>query len=465
MLKGALEDNVLTLLVWSDEYAPELSLRIEPSIFSTKAHRRIADHAFKHLERYGKPAKAHIRDYIEDILNKRNSEAALIEQICAAMDELAKDIQGPFVMEGLDTFVKTRKLTQAVENASDALAEGNLESAEEILHAIEMPQKSGRGTHLFNVDESLSFLDEEEEDIFPFGIEALDRRRVQPTRKSLSLLIAPAKRGKTWFLIHCGKEAMRRGRRVLHITLEMSEKKTTARYVQSILSMSRGKAEAWRPIRIEQDADGETKLYYEDEEIMPHVLEAHNRGLISKKLRRFKYRPHIVIKEFPTATLTIAQLVNYLDLLKRTENFEPDLLIVDYADLMKIDAASLRTDTGRLFRELRGVCVQRNMAGVTATQGNRGSNRAKLVESDHVAEDWSKIATADNILTYSQTRQERDKGLARLYVAGARDADGEFLALITQNYQVGQFCLNSVEMTNQVQQALNEFTGTPSDAD
>jgi hypothetical protein len=68
----------------------------------------------------------------------------------------------------------------------------------------------------------------------------------------------------------------------------------------------------------------------------------------------------------------------------------------------------------------------------------------KLIKGTHVSEDYSKIMTADYIITYNQTEKEYERGLARIWVEGARGASQGFMALISQTYANGQFCLDSV---------------------
>jgi hypothetical protein len=130
------------------------------------------------------------------------------------------------------------------------------------------------------------------------------------------------------------------------------------------------------------------------------------------------------------------------------EGFIPDVLLVDYADLMKVDSVNYRQDLGRVYKELRGIAVERNIGVVTASQANRSGIRAKTVRDYHIGEDISKIATCDAHITYSQTGQERGLGLARLFVANGRNDEDQFTVLISQAYTLGQFCLDSVRMTS-----------------
>ena len=194
--------------------------------------------------------------------------------------------------------------------------------------------------------------------------------------------------------------------------------------------------------------------------LAPEIIAAGSRDKLRGKLRSI--RGKLLIKEFPTSTLTMGQYNAYLDMLERTEGFVPDLVLIDYPDLMALDTSSLRIDTGRLFRQLRGVAVARNHALVTVTQGNRSSDSARVVTTSMVAEDWSKIGTADTVLTYSQTSEERELGLARVLVAAARDQQDKYIVLISQSYATGQFCLDSVYFSKFLEEEVDRLSGKES---
>jgi replicative DNA helicase len=164
---------------------------------------------------------------------------------------------------------------------------------------------------------------------------------------------------------------------------------------------------------------------------------------------------NLVIKEFPTGSLTVNGLKAYLDMLENS-GFVPDLLIVDYVDLMKLPSDdNYRIALGQIFKDTRGIAVESNMAVVTVSQSNRDGAKGKKVTGANVAEDWSKIGTADTIITYSQTDEERNMNLARIYVANARNDQDKITILISQNYAMNQFCKDSYLMDDAAAKLLN----------
>lgn len=136
----------------------------------------------------------------------------------------------------------------------------------------------------------------------------------------------------------------------------------------------------------------------------------------------------------------------YLDNLERFDKITPDVILIDYPDLMAVDPKNLRIELGKLIEDIRGIGVERNAATIVVSQGNREAESAKLVTGDMAAEDISKIATADTVITYSQTPEEKRLNLARLFVEKARNEESKMQVLITQAYAIGQFCLDAVRL-------------------
>lgn len=469
LLKGGLEDNILTILCFDEKHAAGLLLRLSPDIFSTRPYRVIAKAAFAHLERYGVPPRLHLYDILEGDL-RRGDDGKLLTKTLDAMKALSPELQSDYVLSVLQDFIDSRKMIIALEAASDKVHSGDLAGAKEALYATETGTNISQGIWLSDPETMLSFLETRDEDYFPSGSVALDEMGVRPNRGELFLIIAPAKKGKSWWMTEIGKQGVMHRKSVLHISLENSEKLVAQRYVQALFAMASSPLRNLRVPSFSRDDQGRclsismTDLTA-DGRNLPEVLDPSMKGKLGKRLRAFRTRSRLMIKQFPTASLTIAGLNAFLDQLSRTENFVPDLLVVDYVNLMSMDRKNMRTELGRTLMELRGVGVARNMAVVTATQGNKVSATAETVGATMVAEDWSMIGTADTVVTYSQTSNEKKINLARIFVAAARTVRDGFRVLISQSYESGQFCLDSIYMNEYAEEAHERLAGKKNNAD
>lgn len=459
-LTGSLEDNVLTLLCWDKTHCHTIALRVPVELYSTRAYRRIAEQAVEYIASYSKPPRAHLRDLLEDEL-RRGEEGRFLSQILDAMEGLRAELQPEFVLEQLEKFIKQRRLIMSTSLALDNLHSGDIEAAEEALNEVRSAPLTAASSWLGDTNDWFSFLQEDETAQFSSGIDELDRRGVTPRRGALFLVIGTSGSGKSWWLTEIGKRNFVENRHnVLHITLENDLDDVKQRYTQSFLARTASEVAQIRVPVFERDQLGRfVKLNFSN--IMPDTVAAATRADLASQLRRFtgKGRGRMLCQWFPTGMLTAAQLSSNLDVLERQEGFRPDLLIIDYLDLMHTDARDLRISTGRLTRELRAVAGQRDLALVTATQGNRYSSTARTVGSNMVAEDWSKIGTADTVCTYSQTIDEKDIGVARILVAKARRVRDKWIALITQSYETGQFCIDSCYFNKLVEAEIFRMTG------
>ena len=361
------------------------------------------------------------------------------------------------MLDGLAHFIASRKLAQAIEDADEHLRAGDLEGAERALYQRDTAQASSPGIWLHDAEAMLKWMNVPESDYFTSGIDALDVRGVRPVRGELFLIIGAKKIGKSWWAIELGKQNIQRKKKVLHITLENSEDVTAKRYIQALYAMTASKSETVRYPIFKRDQLGRFTTIDYDQRVAEGIT-AETAPRIAKKLRGLKTRSRLLMKQFPTGSLTIPQLTAYLDQLARNENFRPDLLVLDSINRMSINSDKIRTDLGQLAIKLRGVAVSRNIAIVTTTHSNRAGDSAKVVSgAQHVGEDYSLTGTADTVCTISRTKQERENGRARIFVDASRNAEDKWLAMISQNFMTGQFSIDSVYMAKHVEQEIERL--------
>lgn len=457
LIRGVSSENYLTLLVWDDHNAKLLAEVLTPDLFADQNTENVAKAAINHIKTYGKAPKHHIKDLFEGELRRPGGHANLMMALFDNMEGAYPTLDVDYVLGELDKFIRIRRRRLAMEEANLLLDQGDEAAADDLLwrYTGVTAQTASLTPGVFLHDTDLGFMTQRDSDFFSSGIEALDVRGITPSRKTMMLFIAAKKQGKSWCCINVGKAGIRHRHKVLHISLENSEELTKRRYVQSMWSMTKKETETISLPYFTKDARNRwAGTVYEDRQ--PIALTMDNQDYIRDRLSSLNARPPLLIKQFASGTLTIARYNAYLDYLERQFRFIPDLVIVDYPDLMAIDSRQLRVETGRMFTALRGVAVDRNHALFCPTQGNRESQDARWVTSKNVSEDWSKAGTADIVLTFNRTPQERELGLARIMVDAARDEEDSFSVMITQSYTTGQFCIDSVMMDAKVTEEVNK---------
>ena len=447
-LSGALQENILTLLCFDKDACPVVIAAVEPELFESAVYRNVADAAITYYRKYKKAAAEHLPDLLEEHLSGKKASAKLYADLLNDLYSLKDDINSKYVLDQLQAFVRQQSIRRSIILAADEMQQGRLDKAEHIL--LEGVKKRitvfEPGLTVGSAIESTSLYDPTL-DLIQTGLPALDRDGICPAPGELYTVLGLANRGKTWWLQSIGKFAALQRKKVLHVTLEMSEEKTARRYVQSFFAMTR-RPEKFKVPQIQVDKSGRfTGLRFKNERKRPSLMDRGARKKLTNRSKTFgKKFQRILVKQFPTGQLTIDGLYAYIEMLELEEGFSPDIIILDYADLMKIDSANMRLDTSQIYKDLRGLAVDRRVAVVTASQSNRAGEDSKILTMKNFAEDYSKAGTSDNIVSYNQTKEEKDLGLARLFVVKARDERSGQTVLITQSYASGQFALDSVRL-------------------
>jgi len=448
LIDGFLQENLLVLLCFSEASAPIIVNSLDPGLFENDVYKTVAIQAIDYYKTYKTPCKEHIVELLEPQLNDPKTEKTYARTVMS-LHETSTSVNEKFTLSQLNKFIKGQKLKTSVIEAANSIKNGDLDGAQSIL------ANAGRdeittfdpGILFTDTSKSLKFLSDEIDPI-PTGIAPFDAMKFGPAPGELMVILAPPNRGKTFGMVHLGSTAVRLGYKVLHLSLEMSEEKMCRRYVQNLFSMSTSK-NSGKVARFERDEMNRfSNVIFQNWERPVIDYSSESREEIAAKIRMFKERWKFYVKRFPTNGLSIKGLEVYLDSMARYLNYTPELLMLDYADLMEISGANIRIDTGIVYKELRRIAVERNIAIVTASQTNRLAEDAKVITVKHLSEDYSKAATADNIFAYCQTSAEQKLGLARLFIAKARDEEREQSVLISQSYRFGKFCVDAILMND-----------------
>ncbi len=202
----------------------------------------------------------------------------------------------------------------------------------------------------------------------------------------LGVIVAPSGVGKTWWLAAIGAHAIKQNKKIIHYTLELNAAYTGMRYDAILSGISF------------------QNLKYHTEEIKDVVD---------------KYKNSLIIKQYPTTIASVNTLYAHI---KRADvfKFKPDLIIVDYADLLttKIRRGHENSyfESGTIYEELRGLAGEMEIPIWTASQSQRSSLEYDIVEAQHIAESYKKIMTADFIMSLSRKVEDKIAGTARTHI-------------------------------------------------
>jgi replicative DNA helicase len=192
--------------------------------------------------------------------------------------------------------------------------------------------------------------------------------------------------GKSWLLANIGLHALSLGKKVLHYTLELNESYVGLRY-DAIL----------------------TGIQSQD-------LKFHKNDVI-KKVEQLK--GDLTIKEYPTSTVSIQTLYAHIKK-HETLRFKPDIIIVDYGDLLATKVTKGQDNSyhigGNIFEELRGLAGTFRVPVWTASQTQRGAAESEIVEGHQIADSYKKVMISDFIISLSRTVEDKTSGTGRIHV-------------------------------------------------
>lgn len=202
----------------------------------------------------------------------------------------------------------------------------------------------------------------------------------------LILFVAPPGIGKSSALMNIGAHAVQKNLNVVHYTMELSEEYTAQRYDAIITGIAT------------------QNLKY-------------NLDTVESELKK-KVTGNLTIKYYPTKTASVNTLKAHLDQMVLFGT-KPDLVIVDYADLLRGSARSrekLHEDLEIIYEELRGMAGEYEIPVFSASQSNRSSADSDIVTGDQIASSFAKIMVADFIISLSRKVTDKIAGTGRFFI-------------------------------------------------
>jgi replicative DNA helicase len=205
----------------------------------------------------------------------------------------------------------------------------------------------------------------------------------------LCVLCAATSVGKSHALVDIGAGAIQRGYNVVHYTFELSEVDVGNRYDANISG------------------------------IAPEHLRTH-RNEVEEAIDE-KVNGHLIIKSYPTKSASVLTIKNHLHKLAMRD-IRPDLLVVDYGDLMKSlkSYEHKRFEEERIYEDLRGLAGEFNIPIWTATQTNREALDADVVTLKHIAECFAKAMVSDLFITMNRKKDGQNSTIGNFFVAKSR---------------------------------------------
>lgn len=200
----------------------------------------------------------------------------------------------------------------------------------------------------------------------------------------LGVIVAPAGIGKSWTLQALGAGALKTGKTVVHYTLELNENYVGLRYDSIFTGVT----------------TANIKYYKEN---------------VKSKIEKLPGK--LLIKYFPTKAASVQTIGAHLKQIELSGT-KPDIVLVDYADILMPTGnfREKRHAIGNIYEDLRGLAGELEVPVWTASQANRSALEEDVIGADKVAEDYSKVMTADFVMSMSRKVEDKIANTGRFHV-------------------------------------------------
>ena len=223
----------------------------------------------------------------------------------------------------------------------------------------------------------------------------------------LGVIVAPAGIGKSWTLQALGAGALKKNKTVIHYTLELNENYVGLRYDSIFTGVTTANIK-----------------YYKDE--------------VKSKIEKLPGK--LLIKYFATKSASVQTLGAHLKQIELS-GVKPDLVLVDYADILMPSGnffKEKRHALGSIYEDLRGLAGELEVPIWTASQANRSALEEDIIGADKVADDYSKVMTADFVMSMSRKVEDKIANTGRFHIIKNRFGIDGVTYPATINTNIGQ---------------------------
>ncbi len=377
------QKKIITSLIFKKPFLQTIFDILESNMFDSEADKWLVKQTKEYFLEFKKEPtlealKISIEDIQDDIL--KTSVISNLKDVYNYRE--ADDLD--FVQKKMIEFCKNQSLKNAILKSVDLL---QICEYDKIKTVIDKAMKAGTLSDLGHdyINELLSRFEESTRDTIKTPWDVINDVMDGGLGKGeLGVVVAPAGIGKTWFLQSIGADAVKRGKSVVHYTLELNQAYVGLRYDTIFTGIPTA------------------NLKYSMSDV---------EKIISK------LTGNLLIKYFPTRTASVQTLSAHLKNLELHDKM-PDVVLVDYADILR-DTSGIkdyRLQLGNIYEDLRGLAGEYDIPIWTASQANRSSLEEDVIEADKVAESYSKVMTADFIMSVSRKATDKIANTGRVHI-------------------------------------------------
>ena len=388
------QEKLVKLILFDRHFANQVEEVLDTSYLELKYLQVFVDLMFQHKKDYPHPTYeamvAVVRTQTEDY------SSSIVKQVIDFMARIKSNAIGDddeeYVKEKSLDFCKKQKLKEAILKSVDLLQSQSFDQIQKVINdAMNLGADNDCG-HDWHKDVLDRFEMKMRNPISTHWEEIDTITKGGLGKRELGVVVAPTGAGKSMALAHLGAMAVVKGKTVVHYTLELADTVVGQRYDSCITGIEL-------------------------------------KNLMSMKdaiLMAVEHIPgKLIIKEYPTKSASTRTILSHLEKLKQ-KGINVDMIIVDYADLLRPTASGFKTQElrhslGNTYEELRAIGQVWDIPVWTASQTNRSGLNAEVITMEAISEAFNKCFVADFICTISRTVEDKTENKGRMFVAKNRN--------------------------------------------
>ena len=382
------QSKVVASLITDVKFLEQVTEITKPAFFESQANQWIIQEVQDYFNEFRAVPTMEVFKIKVGSVEDKALKQTVIEQLKNVYTQVGADDLA-YVKKEYLTFCKNQKVKDALLKSVDLLKAGNYDKIiDTMMAASKVGVESDLG--LDYIENFESILEDVKRDSCSTGWDVIDELMdggLGPGE--LGVVMAPSGIGKSWFLSKIACSALQNGLDVLHYTLELSESYVGQRYTTILTNI------------------GTADQKMRKDEIIRKIKQVPGRV-------RIKYYP----PQFASAK-TIAAHVEKV----RQIGFNPKLIIIDYADLLKSGNGGrdgLYAELGGIYEELRGLSGETQIPVWTATQTNRAAIDHEVIQAESVGDSYKKVQTADFIMSVSRKTKDKLSNTGRIHIVKNR---------------------------------------------
>ena len=405
--------KVIASLFTDKSFLQQISDILSPKYFESDANNWLVSTILEYHKEYkSTPTLEVIKVKTQEL-----DHEVLKQQIVQHMKDAWKYIEAddlPFIKQQALDFCKNQEIKKAILSSVEILKHGEYE---EIKSKIDNALKSGGDKDIGH--EYMSSIEERYTDAVrdtketPWEV-VNDLTDGGLGKGELGVFVAPAGIGKSWGLINIGANAVKKGMTVVHYTLELNEAYVGLRYDSVVTGIANQNLK-------------------------------HYQSQVKEDLAKLK--GELIIKYYPTKTVSVIGLRSHIEKCIMQDK-KPDIVIVDYADLLRGPGQEKRHELEGIYEDLRGLAGEYDIPVWTASQANRSALEEDVIGAEKISESYGKVMVADFVISLSRKVQDKLAGTGRWHVIKNRfGPDGITLPskMNTSNGQIHIYADTSVQ--------------------